>query len=225
LRTDEERFGAAALTRLREACADLCWLLSRGYAEVAALKLVGDRAGLDARQRRAVARCACSDAALAERQSRRLDVQALAGQPLAIDGMNILITLETAAAGGPLLRGRDGCLRDLAGVHGSYRHGAATLVVARQLGLTLAAAGAGPVCWILDRPVSRSGELAQRLRQEAERAGWRWEVALEDDADRALVDSQRVVLSADGWVLDRCVGWVELTSGLVSGAWVVDLSP
>ena len=40
---------------------------------------------------------------------------------LAIDGYNILITGESALAGGLPFRARDGGIRDLAGVHGSWR--------------------------------------------------------------------------------------------------------
>ena len=41
--------------------ADFSWLLTRGYAEKGALKLVGDRFSLTERQRLAVMRSACSD--------------------------------------------------------------------------------------------------------------------------------------------------------------------
>ena len=59
---DDRLFGSAVRPRLVEAVADLCWLLSRGYATPSALKLVGDRHVLAARQRVAVARLRCSDA-------------------------------------------------------------------------------------------------------------------------------------------------------------------
>ncbi len=64
---DAELFSPDNLTRLREATSDLCWLASRGYAEVSSLKLVGDRYHLTARQRLAVARGACSDSQLHRR--------------------------------------------------------------------------------------------------------------------------------------------------------------
>src|SRR5689334_16889981 len=64
---DESLFGDQARPALRQATSDLCWLLSRGYAEVAALKLVGDRYDLTARQRSAVGRAVCTDNALSHR--------------------------------------------------------------------------------------------------------------------------------------------------------------
>ena len=69
---DARLFAAEVHPALRRATGDLCWLLSRGYARESSLKLVGDRYGLLARQRIAVARCACSDEAAADRQSRQV---------------------------------------------------------------------------------------------------------------------------------------------------------
>ena len=118
---DEELFAAAELGVLERACAELSWLLSRGYADNAALALVGDRYQLRKRQRLAVLRASCTDDAVVARAARRLDSSAMSGRRVAIDGFNCLITIEAALAGAPIFRGRDGCLRDLASVHGSYR--------------------------------------------------------------------------------------------------------
>src|SRR4051812_41374582 len=86
---DAELFGPAWHDRLRAATVDLSWLLSREYATPSALKVVGDRYGLSARQRTAVVRSACSDAALASRRGREIPLAALAGRRLLIDGYNV----------------------------------------------------------------------------------------------------------------------------------------
>ena len=128
---------------LASAAADLAWLLSRGYAAVSALKLVGDRYRLAARQRTAVARATCSDASCAARQSRRVDCAA--GAPLSIDGYNVLTTVEAALAGGVILAARDGTYRDMASMHGSYRKVAETRPALELIGRTLAECSAGAV--------------------------------------------------------------------------------
>src|SRR5262245_47853623 len=94
---DAVAFGAEALPRLREAAADFCWLLSRGYAHRSGLKIVGDRHTLTERQRMAVGRCACSDAELAARRGR--EVGQVTGAALWLDGYNVLTTVEAALAG------------------------------------------------------------------------------------------------------------------------------
>ena len=53
---DLRLFGADALPALRTAAVELAWLLMRGYAHESSLKLVGDRHGLESRQRLAVSR-------------------------------------------------------------------------------------------------------------------------------------------------------------------------
>src|SRR5688572_9308534 len=69
---DPDLFGPAWHGPLRDAVADFSWLLSKDYASPSALKVVGDRYNLSARQRTAVMRSACSDAQLAARRSRQL---------------------------------------------------------------------------------------------------------------------------------------------------------
>jgi Protein of unknown function (DUF434) len=52
---DAQLFAPENWPQLQAAVADLSWLLGRGYASVASLKLVGDRYRLDQRQRAASA--------------------------------------------------------------------------------------------------------------------------------------------------------------------------
>lgn len=217
-------FGGDAGPGLKAAVSDLSWLLSRGYAAPSALKLVGDRHRLVERQRAAVSRAACSDAALAGRAARRVEPDALRGRPLRIDGFNLLLTLESALGGGVVLACRDGCYRDLASVHGTYRRVEETAPALALAARWLAAWGAGPCAWLLDAPVSNSGRLAALIR--AADPGWSAEVV--PDPDAVLLRPGDLVATADAGVLDRCGEWVSLARHLVEagapGAFVVDLS-
>jgi hypothetical protein len=225
---DPDLFGAPQLPALRAAVAELSWLLSRGYAEVAAVALVGDRHALAARQRLAVRRAACSDDALAARARRRVDPSALGGRALAVDGFNCIIIVESALSGGLLVRGRDGCVRDLASVHGSYRTVDETRAAVAALGGAIGDA-AGDVKWYLDRPVSNSGRLAALLRATAAAAGRPWQVTLLDAPDPALAASPAIVATADSWILDRCGPWIDLPAAAIGAAaadaWLIDLAP
>lgn len=71
---DLRLFAAEFVPVLQAAVRDLSWLLTRDYASPSLLKLVGDRYRLDARQRTAVSRCACSDQQFLRRQAQRLNV-------------------------------------------------------------------------------------------------------------------------------------------------------
>ncbi|MFV8755961.1 DUF434 domain-containing protein [Nannocystaceae bacterium ST9] len=224
---DERLFGHDRLGALRLAVWELSWLLGRGYAEDSALKLVGDRHGLLARQRTAALRCACTDAAVEHRRNRRLRGEALAGRALAIDGFNQLIAVEVALSGGVILIGRDGVLRDMAGIHGSYKRSERTLEAATAIGERLEAMATGPVVWWLDRPVSNSGRLRAMLLELSEQRGWGWQVELDLDPDRVLIASDAVVASGDAWILDEARVHFDLARETIATccpqAWRVDL--
>jgi hypothetical protein len=213
---DRELFSPARQPQLRAAVADLAWLLTRGYAGTAALALVGDRHRLDARQRLAVRRATCSDPQRADRARRRLAPAEVRGRPLWVDGFNVLITIEAALAGGILLRCRDGCLRDMASLHGSYRTVDETDPAARALLETLAGLGPASSRILLDRPVSNSG----RLRAALDRSHDDRSVDLLDDVDAVLraAPAGTVVATADAGILDRCAAWLDLASLAVARA-------
>ena len=169
---DHELFARSIWPKLVHAVHDLSWLLSRGYADASSLKLVGDRHGLTQRQRMAVMRCACSDAALAERAKKMMPLSQLAGRTLLLDGYNVLTTLESALARGVVLAARDGCFRDIASMHGTYRKVQETQPAINLMGEKLMKAKIERCQWYLDRPVSNSGRLKKIVLDIAAQQGW-----------------------------------------------------
>jgi len=216
-RDDARLFADSQLPALRTAAAELGWLLNRGYAESSALKLVGDRHELRARQRTAVLRCVCTDVQLERRQARRLTPAAVAGRPLAIDGFNVLIAVESALSGGVLLRGRDRSIRDMASVHGSYRRNEHSLPAIVAIGEQLAALAPSSVSWLLDSPVSNSGRLKAALAELAEQRGWSWAIELDYNPDRRLAEFAGVVATGDAWILDSAAAYVDLADAVIAG--------
>lgn len=224
---DADLFDARHHATLRAATADLSWLLTRGYGEAGALKLVGDRFNLAARQRAAIRRGACTDAQLAHRRGTRLYVPRK--RPVWIDGYNVLTTVEVALGGGVVLAARDGCWRDIAGVHGTYRRVEETLPAIDLLAQTLARLGPSEVVWVLDAPVSNSGRLRAILLDRAAALGVAWKVEVVPDADAFLTSApaHAIIATADGIVLDRVPNWFSLASEVcqgIEGARVVHLS-
>jgi hypothetical protein len=221
---DAELFAAGWIPVLRTAVDELSWLLSRGYAEPSSLALVGNRHALRKRQRDAVRRCACPDAALATRVARRLG-GGLDGRALAIDGFNALITLESALAGAPVFRGRDQVLRDVASVHGSWREVESTARALELLGDAIGGLGAAAIVWLLDAPVSQSARLAATIMELARSRGVAWSTELLFDPDQRLREGSAVVASADAGVLDGCGAWIDLPALALGtrAAWTIDL--
>ena len=226
---DRGLFSDAALPLLRLATADLSWLFTRGYSIDASLKLVGDRYQLEARQRLAVARCAASDAAVAQRKLHELARDDLAGRDLIIDGYNLLTTIEAALAGAVIIIGRDGCYRDMASMHGTYRKVEETLPAIELIGKYLSDLSVAQAKWLLDKPVSNSGRLATILRETAQAQGWNWSVDLVPNPDAVMIASpdNDVAITADSVILDASRRWFNLARWIVdskvSAAWMVDL--
>ena len=230
---DDHLFAAAQHDALRTAVAELSWLLTNGYAPDSALKLVGDRHGLTARQRMAVRRSACSDQALQQRRATLASLERCAGSRIAIDGYNLLITVESALSGGLVMVGRDGCYRDLASIHSTYRKVEETVPALQLIAGHLARTGIAGVDWYLDRPVSNSGRLKALMAATLERqAGCVkeascWNIELVDSPDAVLATCDGPVVTTDSVILDRCRRWVNLGQEMIDAhvphAWKVDL--
>lgn len=208
--SDERLFSPPRLPDVRAAVADYSLLLSRGYAGPSSLKLVGDRFDLTARQREAVRRASCSDAARRARAESRRELPPAPGERLGLDGYNVLITIESALSGGFIFRGRDGCDRDLASIHGTYRRVRETIPALTLIGRVLEGFHRASVTWYFDAPVSNSGRLAERLRDLARESSWDWNVEVVPDPDRVLIDSDALVASSDSQVLDHARAWINL---------------
>lgn len=212
---DGRLFAAKWLPVLQKAVVDLSYLLSRHYAEKAALKVVGDHYQLDVRQRLAVSRAACSDNSLDYRKTHEIPVEALTGRAVSIDGYNLLIAVESVLSSGVLLRGRDGCIRDMASVHGSYHKVEETLPAIRLIGEVLHKLGVTKAKWRFDAPVSNSGKLKTLLGREAKKLGWNWSIDLDNNPDNVLAASHDVVITSDSWIIDRAGTWANLTQFIV----------
>ena len=152
----------------------------------------------------------------------------MSGRRLVVDGLNVITTIEVALAGGVLLAGRDGCLRDMASFHGSYRLVDETERAVQILIECVEAMEPEETTVYIDRPVSNSGRLAEVVRTEAVSMGSTLVAMTADDVDGTLVRSGAVVATADSAILDRCEGWVNLARLAVErarlrGSWLLEL--
>ncbi len=225
---DAKLFAPAAVADLKSAVADFSLLLTKGYADKSALKLVGDKFSLTERQRLAVMRNACSDQQLESRCQNEVKIESLAGQSLAIDGYNILITIEAAISGGLIFIGRDGCLRDLASIHGTYRKVTETIPAVQLIGDFLKEISVTDCLWLLDSPVSNSGRLKTLIGELAQKNNWNWEIKLLPSPDYELIRTERIVATSDSAVLDRCKKWTNLARAIIEAklpqSHLIDLS-
>lgn len=214
---DDACFAPWCIPALCAAVNDLSWLHTRGYSEKAALKIVGDRYQLTVRQRMAVQRAACGDDALDRRRRHFVPPERLAAQAVIIDGYNLIITVENALSGGILFHCRDGCLRDIASLHGSYHRVEETLPAIGRIGDAMAALRIANAHWLFDAPVSNSRRLCAMLLEEAAQHGWPWTAECHPNTDAALIAADAIVVSADSAVIDNAPRWTNLTPVILNG--------
>jgi len=213
--SDAKLFAPAAIRLIQSACQDFSLLLTKGYAEKSALKLVGDRFSLTQRQRLAIMRSACSEKDLISRRKREVKITELSHQAIAIDGYNLLITIEAAMSGGIIFKGRDGAFRDLASIHGTYRKVTETIPAVELIGKFLGEISVTEAVWLLDSPVSNSGRLKALIDELAGKNQWNWQIKLLTSPDNELIKTDAIVVSSDSVVLNRCKSWVNLARAII----------
>lgn len=225
---DAKLFAPERIADLRAAVTDISMLLTKGYAQTSSLKLVGDRFALTERQRTSVKRCACSDSQLAIRQEKHIPPGDLNDKTIIIDGYNILITLESLLSGAPVLVARDSCIRDIAGIHGTYRTVEETIPAFELIADTLNRLEVAHVLWLFDSPVSNSGKLKTLIYELAEKNDWPWDAELLTNPDTELIATDKIIITADSDVLDKCTHFSNLTAyiidNLATPANIIDLS-
>jgi hypothetical protein len=151
-------------------------------------------------------------------EARRAKIRHLAdlhGVPLALDGHNVLITLEAAFQGLPLVVADDGFIRDVAELSRAYRVSRATDRVLGALGDYLKDRHEGPVAVFYDAPMSKSGELAWRTREIFAAWGHTPEVAAVPVPERELLAFAGAVATSDTHLIDGREMMVDLAGEII----------
>ena len=202
---------------IQEAAQDLRYLLGRGYPRELGLKITGDRWGLEARERQVLRRGVFAPAEAAARRARLLALDAVADQAVGVDGHNLLITLESALTGATLVAADDGVIRDIGQRGRHYGPSPDTEQAAALILAALAQAGAREMLVLLDAPLSKSGELAARLRGMLAQAGLIGDARAVPAPDRALAGFAGVVVSGDSAVIDATARPLDLAGHIIRG--------
>ncbi len=211
--TDERDFSLTSLEKLQTAAEEVFYLISRGYPTTPATRFVGDHYQLSERQRLALARSVSPLQSVLSRRSRQ--VTDIKDQTIYIDGFNVIIGLEIAFSQSMLFRCLDGTVRDLAGLHGTYRLIPQTDLAVKALLGALDDLGVSRAVIYLDKPVSNSGRLKQRIYEFSENIGFDLDVFVEDPVD-AILKTKPLIATGDAIILDECDKWFSLAEYAIS---------
>ncbi len=109
----------------------------------------------------------------------------------------------------------DGTIRDLAGLHGTYRLIPQTDLAIRALLASWGELRVAKAVIYLDQPVSNSGRLRQRIMENAEDIPFELEVLVEDPVD-AILKTKPLIASGDAIILDECSEWFNLANYVIA---------
>lgn len=213
---DHRWFSPSEVVRLQKASHEIEWLIDRGYRLEQVVKFVGDRYQFSTRQREALKRATCTIQQKENRNAKELSVEQLKGRVLHVDGFNLIILIEVACSGGMLIFGRDGLIRDLAGLRGTYKIIDKTEMALTLIGEALTYCQPKEVIFYLDEPVSNSKNLKVFMTEQAKEWNFSTQVHLVLNAD-VILREQSYVISSDAVILDECKSYFNL------GKFIVDL--
>jgi len=176
---------------------------------------VGNRHRLDVAARRLLHRGVFAPEVALARRAKLKQLAQVAGLPLGVDGHNVLITLECALAGLPLVAADDGFIRDVAQISRAYRVSAQTDQALRLLMEYLEQGRAGPLSIFFDAPMSKSGELAQRVKEVCREGGLAVEAAAVPVPEQQLLSFPGAIATSDTHLIDLKLEIVDLAGEII----------
>jgi hypothetical protein len=205
----------ALIKDFQKAAQDFRYLLNRGYPRKATLELVGNRYGLTFDERHLLHRGVFSNSDSRLRREKKISTQEVRNKDLAIDGHNVVITIEAGLSGRPLILGDDGFIRDISGLSGSFKKTETTEKAIQFIIHAIKKIKPRQTLFLFDAPISMSGRLAQEIRSrlKGERLpgdamavkvpekiliGFRGVIAT---SDTAIIEQSKKVLDLPGYIL------------------------
>jgi len=186
---------------LSQASQDLRYLLNRGYKRrnlKTVLKFVGDRYNLNKSQRNLLSKAVFSDEETEGRMGKLVNIEEIKDCTLGIDGYNILVTLESALQGKPIILADDGLIRDIAGKSSRYRPGETTPQALELIIGTLRKYPPREVVVLFDEKMSKSLQLAKKVTEMMEQSGLFGGASTSKYPDKEILEYEIISTSDSG---------------------------
>ncbi len=199
---------------LQEVARDLRYLLNRGYHKETSLNFLANRWQLSSLEREVLTRAVFSHKEARKRKQRKLLIKEIQGCFLAVDGHNILITVESALRNLPVFICDDGFVRDASRLSRKFRYSDSSQQALACIiqGLKRLPLKGGVVYF--DAPLSRSGELAVLARQYLREAGLAFECEVVKSADQELKNCP-IIASSDTVLIESVQGAFDLAAYVI----------
>lgn len=188
---------------LQKAAEDFRYLLNRGYPRKASLELVGNRYTLRKTERDLLHRGVFSDKDSNSRKRKRLSPSKIRNNALAIDGYNVLITIEAGLLQRPLILGDDGFIRDISGLSSRYKPTEITGKAIRLILRFLKKLKPRSILFLFDAPMSQSGVLAKEVRDLLKKEGFQGEAQTHPYPEKILNEFSGIIATSDTAIIDQ----------------------
>lgn len=151
-----------------------------------------------------------SSTVAASRKVKRIAAGELSGRTVSIDGYNVLITVESLISGAPVYLCDDGFLRDTRGIFRRYSSSDYTTLALREILSILKESKVGMAEVLLDQQISRSGDLAAKIRDMMADHTVSGCATTAKDVDRRLKLVDHPVATGDGAIIDEASEVVDI---------------
>lgn len=210
--TDLKDFSSKSIETLKMASNDVLAIIDRGYPIKSVSTFVGNHYQLSERQRIAIARAISPTKDVKFRLDKL--VTSCEGSTVYIDGLNVIITLETMLSETTLIKCMDGTLRDLCGLRGTYRLIDKTDTAIQLIGEELSNLKISKAIFYLDSPVSNTGRLSQRIYELLESSPFDVDTELVPNAD-VILETKANVITSDAIILNKCISWINSVNNIM----------
>jgi hypothetical protein len=201
---------------LQETAEDFRYLLNRRYPRRAALELVGNRYQLTADERHLLHRGVFAERDAGLRRSKKISMEEARNKELAIDGYNVVITVESGLSGRPLVLGDDGFIRDISGLSKNFKKSKVTEEALQLIFDTLKNFKPRRTLFLFDAPISKSGKLAQEIRDRLKRENLPGDAQAVKVPEKTLIGFAGVVATSDTAIVDQSHQVVDLAGDILS---------
>jgi hypothetical protein len=200
---------------LQKAAEDFRYLLNQGYPRKASLDLVGNRYQLTFDGRHLLHRGVFSDKDSESRRKKIASIKEVRNKDLAVDGHNVLITVEAGLSGRPLILADDGFIRDISGLSGSFKKTEMTEKALRLIVTLLKKWMPRHTLFLFDAPISKSGILAQEVRALLKKENLPGDAMAVKVPEKILIGFPGVIATSDTAIIDRSEKVIDLAGEII----------
>ena len=208
-------FEISNIETLQEAARNFRYLLNRGYPRKGSLELVGNRYELTFDERHLLHRGVFSSKDSETREKKKISIAEIQNKDLAIDGHNVLITLEAGLSGRPLVLADDGFVRDISGLSGNFKKTGTTEDAIQLIVNFLKETKPRQTLFLFDAPISNSGELAQEVMTLLKREDLSGDAKAVKVPEKILIGFPGVIATSDTAIIDQSKEVIDIAGDII----------